>query len=111
MSEISSAAEPGPSMTRGRRQRTRQTMIETAFVSSSSTVSSCEDLEEVDRIANHPVLRVAADSGPGSGMRRSRSEMGGSVDRGVCSLLARCGNTLVCSGTDIWFVLGTSLHL
>ena len=52
-------------------------------------------LEEVDRIANHPVLRVAADSGPGSGMRRSRSEMGGSVDRGVSSLLARCGNTLV----------------
>ena len=91
MTEISSAAEPGPSMTRDRRQRTRQTMIETAFVSSSSTVSSCEDLEEVDRIANHPVLRVAADSG----MRRSRSEMGGSVDRGVSSLLARCGNTLV----------------
>ena len=76
-----------------RRIRPRQTLIETAFV--SSTRSSTEDLDEVDRIANHPVLRVAADSGPGSGMRRSRSEMGGSVDRGVSSLLARCGNTLV----------------
>ena len=78
-----------------RKIRPRQTLIETAFV--SSTRSSTEDLDEVDRIANHPVLRVAADSGPGSGMRRSRSEMGGSVDRGVCSLLARWGNTLVVS--------------
>ena len=74
-----------------RRTRPRQTLIETAFV--SSTKSSTEDLDEVDRIANHPVLRAASefDSGSGTvgGMRRSRSEMGGSVDRGVSSFLAR----------------------
>ena len=74
-----------------RRTRPRQTLMETAFV--SSTRSSTEDLDEVDRIANHPVLRAAADydscSGVLGGMRRSRSEMGGSVDRGVSSFLAR----------------------
>ena len=76
-----------------RRTRPRQTLIETAFV--SSTRSSTEDLDEVDRIANHPVLRTAQEFGSGSGvlggMRRSRSEMGGSVDRGVSSFLARSG--------------------
>ena len=70
--------------------RARKTIFETAFV--SSTKSSTEDLDEVDRIANHPVLRSSTDydSGRvGAGMRRSRSEMGGSVDRGASSFLTR----------------------
>ena len=33
----------------------RQTVFETAFV--SSRVSSAEDLDEVDRLANHPLLQ------------------------------------------------------
>ena len=75
-----------------RKIRPRQTLIETAFV--SSTRSSTEDLDEVDRIANHPVLRSSEpDSGRVGGMRRSRSEMGGSVDRGVSSFLARYRHT------------------
>ena len=65
-----------------RRIKSRQTIFETAFV--SSTKSSTEDLDEVDRIANHPVLQSSPDLYRNlSGMRRSRSEMGGSVDRGV----------------------------
>merc|ERR1712218_453784 len=35
--------------------------------------------------------------------------MGGSVDRGGCSLRARCGNTLVCSGTDIFVECGSGV--
>ena len=38
-----------------RARRPRQTMFETAFV--SSRVSSAEDLDEVDRLANHPLLQ------------------------------------------------------
>lgn len=68
-------------------RRHRQQIFETAFV--SSTKSSTEDLDEVDRIANHPVLRDSSESNSNTGLRRSRSEMGGSVDRGVSAFLAR----------------------
>lgn len=68
-------------------RRQRQQIFETAFV--SSTKSSTEDLDEVDRIANHPVLRDPLNSSSNTGLRRSRSEMGGSVDRGVSAFLAR----------------------
>ena len=68
-------------------RRCRQQIFETAFV--SSTKSSTEDLDEVDRIANHPVLRNASEPQFVSQLRRSRSEMGGSVDRGVSAILAR----------------------
>jgi len=68
-------------------RRHRQQIFETAFV--SSTKSSTEDLDEVDRIANHPVLRESSEPSSNTGLRRSRSEMGGSVDRGVSAFLAR----------------------
>ena len=73
------------------RIKSRQAIFETAFV--SSTKSSTEDLDEVDRLANHPVLQSSQEfSLPYrnlQGMRRSRSEMGGSVDRGVSSFFSR----------------------
>uniref|UniRef100_A0A0K2UWR2 SH2 domain-containing protein n=1 Tax=Lepeophtheirus salmonis TaxID=72036 RepID=A0A0K2UWR2_LEPSM len=54
------------------RSRSRGRLMETAFV--SSTRSSVEDLDEVDRLANHPVLRSSSRT---SGvLRKSRSEMG-----------------------------------
>lgn len=65
-----------------RRFRSRGAIFETAFV--GSTNSSTEDLDEVDRIANHPVLRSSPDLDyrhVRMGMRRSRSEMGGSAER------------------------------
>ncbi len=59
--------------------------IETAFV--SQTQSSTEDLDEVDRLANHPVLRPMNhdDWINQHRLRKSRSETGGSVDRGFNS--------------------------
>ena len=63
------------------RSRTfKQQVFETAFV--SSRFSSTEDLDEVDRIANHPLLQQ-------NRLRKSRSAMGGSVDRGVSAFLER----------------------
>ena len=64
-----------------RRGRTyRQPVFETAFV--SSRVSSTEDLDDVDRISNHPLLQQ-------NRLRKSRSAMGGSVDRGVSAFLEK----------------------
>ena len=74
------------------RSRSKNRLLETAFV--SHTRSSTEDLDEVDRLANHPVLRpspvpetytlgnprrqVQRSWRPfSSSMRKSRSEMGG----------------------------------
>ena len=54
---------------------------ETAFV--SQTQSSTEDLDEVDRLANHPVLRPSSSRSQWHRLRKSRSETGGSVDRGL----------------------------
>ena len=54
-----------------------------------NTKSSTEDLDEVNQIANHPVLRDPLNSSSNTGLRRSRSEMEGSVDRGVSEFLAR----------------------
>ena len=62
------------------RSRSGSRLIETAFV--SRLPSSLEDLDEVDRLANHPVLRPSPNSQPGR-LRKSRSEMGGSVGRGL----------------------------
>lgn len=62
------------------RSRSKGRIIETAFV--SQTQSSTEDLDEVDRLANHPVLRPL-DQWPEHRLRKSRSETGGSVDRGL----------------------------
>ena len=65
-----------------RRFRNRQAIFETAFVGSNN--SSVEDLDEVDRIANHPVLRSSPELDyrhVRMGMRRSRSEMGASAER------------------------------
>ena len=73
-------------MKQTRRSRPRQAIFETAFV--SSTNSSTEDLDEVDRIANHPLLRSSPHldfRDAGQGMRRSRSEMG---ERGKKLVLA-----------------------
>ena len=53
---------------------------ETAFV--SQTQSSTEDLDEVDRLANHPVLRPSS-SNQWNRLKKSRSVTGGSVDRGL----------------------------
>ena len=61
------------------RSRSGSRLIETAFV--SRLPSSLEDLDEVDRLANHPVLRPSTTQ-PGR-LRKSRSEMGGSVGRGL----------------------------
>ncbi len=65
------------------RSRSKGRVIETAFV--SKTQSSTEDLDEIDRLANHPVLRPSPIDGWGSvhKLRKSRSEMGGSIDRGL----------------------------
>lgn len=55
------------------RSRSRGRLIETAFV--SRTCSSTEDLDEVDRLANHPVLRSVPQghtSFAGSALRKSR---------------------------------------
>ena len=65
------------------RSNNRLQQVETAFVGSS--FSSAEDLDEVDRLANHPVLRSLP---PGAKrrpppvwrttlLRKSRSETGG----------------------------------
>ena len=62
------------------RSRSGSRLIETAFV--SRLPSSLEDLDEVDRLANHPVLRPSPTSQLGR-LRKSRSEMGGSVGRGL----------------------------
>jgi hypothetical protein len=62
------------------RSRSGSRLIETAFV--SRLPSSLEDLDEVDRLANHPVLRPSPNSHLGR-LRKSRSEMGGSVGRGL----------------------------
>ena len=62
------------------RSRSGSRLIETAFV--SRLPSSLEDLDEVDRLANHPVLRPSPSSQLGR-LRKSRSEMGGSVGRGL----------------------------
>merc|ERR1711963_281830 len=58
-------------------------VIETAFV--SQTQSSTEDLDEVDRLANHPGLRANTHDEwlLQHRLRKSRSETGGSVDRGL----------------------------
>jgi hypothetical protein len=56
-------------------------VFETAFVSSG--LSSTEDLDEVDRIANHPLLQQTARLAAAAG-----DEMGGSMDRGVSSAAA-----------------------
>lgn len=74
--------------TRMNRSHSRGRLIETAFV--SRTPSSTEDLDEVDRLANHPVLRpspvdnwsLTSDNGS-SRLRKSRSETGGSVGHGL----------------------------
>ena len=47
----------------------------------SQTQSSTEDLDEVDRLANHPVLRPS--SNQWNRLKKSRSVTGGSVDRGL----------------------------
>ncbi|QQP40345.1 Uncharacterized protein FKW44_014353, partial [Caligus rogercresseyi] len=60
------------------RSSSRGRLIETAFV--SSTRSSTEDLDEVDRLANHPVLRSS--SGCSGVLRKSRSEMGSRIRSG-----------------------------
>ena len=73
------------------RSRSKSRLVETAFV--SQTQSSAEDLDEVDWMANHPVLRpnpVPENSNPGrhrkqtrswrpftSSMKKSKSEIGG----------------------------------
>ena len=62
------------------RSRSGSRLIETAFV--SRLPSSLEDLDEVDRLANHPVLRPSSNVQLGR-LRKSRSEMGGSVGRGL----------------------------
>lgn len=59
------------------RNRSRGCLIETAFVGNGS---SHEDLDEVDRIANHPVLRSKPHTNQGpaweTSLRKSRSESG-----------------------------------
>ncbi len=45
--------------------RSTSRLIETAFVSSAG--NSAEDLDEVDRLANHPVLRSVPVGGQGAG--------------------------------------------
>ena len=62
--------------------------VETAFV--SQTQSSTEDLDEVDRLANHPVLRPS--SSQWHRLRKSRSETGGSVDRGLAPWTGESSN-------------------
>lgn len=57
--------------------------FETAFVSSG--LSSTEDLDEVDRIANHPLLRQTARLAAAAA---GDEPMGGSMDRGVSSAAA-----------------------
>ena len=77
------------------RSRSRSGLIETAFVGGGASCSSAEDLDDLDRLANHPVLRSknAASSSSNSsnatsyrqrweraraapGLRKSRSESG-----------------------------------
>ena len=58
------------------RSRSKGRLIETAFI--SKTNSSTEDLDEVDRLANHPVLRTQTNNERWR-LRKSRSEMGGSL--------------------------------
>ena len=66
-----------------RRHKQRPHVFETAFVSSG--LSSTEDLDEVDRIANHPLLQQTARLAANA---FTANEMGGSVDRGVSSAAA-----------------------
>ena len=76
-----SSSSDGCRRSRSRRhQRSAHHVFETAFVSSG--LSSTEDLDEVDRIANHPLLQQAARLAAGT------PEMGGSVDRGALSSAA-----------------------
>ena len=75
------------------RSRSRSGLIETAFVGGGASCSSAEDLDDLDRLANHPVLRSknAASSNNSNatsyrqrweraraapGLRKSRSESG-----------------------------------
>ena len=60
------------------RSRSKSRLFETAFV--TRTKSSTEDLDEVDRLANHPALRPEPKEPRWrrSKLRKSRSEMGGS---------------------------------
>ncbi len=51
----------------------------------SSGLSSTEDLDEVDRIANHPLLRQTARLAAATA---GDEPMGGSMDRGVSSAAA-----------------------
>lgn len=81
---LTASSPPPLNRHRSRSRRShRPHVFETAFVSSG--LSSTEDLDEVDRIANHPLLQqtarlAAANTDP--------DEMGGSVDRGVSSAAA-----------------------
>jgi hypothetical protein len=52
----------------------------------SSGLSSTEDLDEVDRIANHPLLRQTARLAAAAA--DDDKQMGGSMDRGVSSAAA-----------------------
>ncbi len=61
------------------RSRSRSRLIETAFV--SRPCNSSEDLDDLDRLANHPALRSGGDRsrrvlGRRSQLRKSRSETG-----------------------------------
>jgi hypothetical protein len=80
---------PPPSDSSSSRRRSRSSRrhhnqrFETAFVSSG--LSSTEDLDEVDRIANHPLLRQTARLATAAA---ADEPMGGSMDRGVSSAAA-----------------------
>jgi hypothetical protein len=81
---------PPPSDSSSSRRRSRSSRrhhnqrFETAFVSSG--LSSTEDLDEVDRIANHPLLRQTARLAAAA--TGDDEPMGGSMDRGVSSAAA-----------------------
>ena len=96
-------------MTHRRSRRRHQQVFETAFVTSAG--SSVEDLDQVDRIANHPLLQ---NRGSIRLLPKSRSAMGGSVDRGASAFLAAAASSADVSDyspVNMRMSRSTTLHL
>ena len=73
-----------------KRSKSRTRLMETSF--DSRTFSSSEDLDEVDRLANHPVLRSCTYLERNNRLRKSRSESGDFLCRGTGSLSVWAGD-------------------
>ena len=77
----------------------------------TSAGSSVEDLDQVDRIANHPLLQ---NRGSVRLLPKSRSAMGGSVDRGASAFLAAAASQADVSDyspVNMRMSRSTTLHL